>query len=203
MPDRNKEFVGQMTERFRMRLPELAPTDALLIIDMQKDFCPGGALPVTDCSRALEVLSTWLDAADQAGITIVASRDWHPPDHMSFKAQGGPWPEHCVRGTDGASFCEELHLPAQAVIINKGMEPDVEQYSAFDVGRLESTLRERGIRRLWVAGVAQEICVRAAVLDALQSGFEVHVIVEATAPVKPDDGHEALAVMQAAGAILE
>lgn len=186
-----------------MKPPDFNPVDALLIVDMQKDFCPpNGALPVTDCRGVLNELNEWIAAAEQAGITIVASRDWHPPDHSSFQARGGPWPEHCVRGTPGAEFCDEMHLPPRAVLVSKGTAPESDQYSPFESSGLEETLKERGVHRLWIGGVAQEVCVRAAVLDALQAGFEVHVIVEATAPVDEENGRRALDEMQQAGAVL-
>ena len=187
-----------------MKLPNFSPNDALLIIDMQKDFCPsGGELPVTDCSGVVKVLNAWIAAAEDARIPIFASRDWHPPDHVSFDSQGGSWPEHCVRGTEGAEFCEELQLPPQAVIISKGTSPSVEQYSPFENTGLADSLRELGIQRLWMGGVAQDVCVRASALDALQEGFDVHVVVDATAPVEEQAGRRALREMQSAGAILE
>lgn len=186
-----------------MQSVELRPTDALLIVDMQKDFCPpSGALPVTDCRGVLDTLNEWIAAAEEAGIAIIASRDWHPPDHISFAARGGPWPEHCVQGSAGAEFCDALRLPARTAIVSKGASPNIEQYSPFDESDLARRLEEQGIRRLWIGGVAREVCVRATVLDALQAGFDVHVIVPATAAAQPDDGQRALAEMQRAGAIL-
>lgn len=186
-----------------MKQPDFTLEDALLIVDMQKDFCPpSGALPVTDCEGVVNELNQWIAAAERAGITTFASRDWHPPDHVSFKARGGPWPEHCVRGTVGAEFCDALKLPVNTVIVSKGTSPDIEQYSPFENSGLEELIKERGIRRLWIGGVAQDVCVRAAVLDALEAGFEVHVIVAGTAPVDVENGRQALEEMQQAGAIL-
>jgi len=186
-----------------MALPEFRPDDALLIVDMQKDFCPpDGALPVTDCTGVLKELSAWIEAAQAARILIVASRDWHPPEHVSFRERGGPWPVHCVQGTEGAEFCEELRLPDDVVIVSKGDAPDTDQYSAFDNSGLAELLKQRGIRRLWIGGVALEVCVRASVLDALTAGFDVHVIVAGTAPVDEENGRRALEEMVQAGAIL-
>jgi nicotinamidase/pyrazinamidase len=182
---------------------DLGRHDALLIVDVQKDFFPGGALPVTDCERVIDALNRWIDAATRAGCLIIATRDWHPADHLSFQSQGGPWPPHCLQQTAGAEFCDGLQLPGNAAIISKGTDPKSEQYSPFERQELRDLLRERGIRRLWIGGVAQEFCVRGAVLDAIGAGFAVHVILEATAPVRKDDARRALDEMQAAGAIFE
>lgn len=182
---------------------KLEAHDALLLVDLQKDFFPGGALAVSDAGGVLEECNAWIDAAQKAGCVIVASRDWHPPDHMSFRAQGGPWPEHCVRETEGAAFCDELRLPERAIIVNKAEDPGREQYSDFEGSGLAERLLQQGVRRLWVTGVAQEYCVKATVFDALRAGFEVHVVVKATAPVDEQDGRAALEAMQAAGAVLE
>jgi nicotinamidase/pyrazinamidase len=181
----------------------LDPRDALVIVDVQRDFCPGGALPVRDCRRMLQVLNDWLAAAAQSGATVVASRDWHPPDHFSFREQGGPWPEHCVRDTPGAEFCAELRLPDDAIVVNKATAPDVEQYSAFEGTDLLARLRQQSVCRLWIGGLVQEVCVRATVIDALADGFEVHVLVDGTAPIEEAAGRIALAEMQTAGATLE
>lgn len=182
---------------------QLGREDALLIVDFQKDFCPGGRLPVTQCEGAAEALNRWIESARRGGAPVIASRDWHPPNHASFDFRGGPWPEHCVRGTEGAQFSDDLQLPEQAVIVSKGVDPETEQYSPFQASDLADWLKDQGVRRLWVGGVAQEVCVRASVLDALGAGLEVHVVVEATAPVDPASGQQALEQMRAAGAILE
>ena len=186
-----------------MKHSDLGPTDALLIVDVQKDFFPGGALPVTDCDHVIDALNRWIAAASRAGSLVIATRDWHPPDHLSFQARGGPWPPHCVQQTTGAEFCDGLRLPADVEIISKGTDRDTEQYSPFERQELRDLLCERGIRRLWIGGVAQEYCVRGAVLDAIGAGFAVHVILEATAPVRKDDAQHALDDMRAAGAIFE
>jgi len=182
---------------------ELTPTDALLIVDMQKDFCPGGALPVQLGSEVIETLNEWISAAEESGCLIVYSRDWHPPDHVSFASRGGKWPEHCVQDSEGAEFHDNLKLPAQAVIVSKGEHLDADQYSAFGTKELQPILEEHHISRLWVGGVALDVCVKATVLDAVSLGFEVHLITAGTAPVNEEDGRRALAEMQSAGVILE
>jgi nicotinamidase/pyrazinamidase len=188
-----------------MSLPALSASDALLIVDVQMDFCPGGALPVALGDQVVPVLNRWIDTARQGGAAIVASRDWHPPGHVSFRARGGPWPVHCVQDTPGAAFAPDLRLPEGAIIVSKGTDVDRDNYSPFAETALAETLRRKGVRRVWVGGLAQDVCVRSAVLDALQEGFEVHVIEEATRAVnvKPDDGRRALDEMRAHGAVIE
>ncbi|HKJ71531.1 MAG TPA: isochorismatase family protein, partial [Gammaproteobacteria bacterium] len=155
--------------------------------------------------RTVPVLNHWIDAAREAGVPVYASRDWHPADHVSFAERGGPWPPHCVQNTPGAAFHPDLRLPEEATVISKGMGRDRDQYSAFDDTGLAKALRDAGVHRLWVGGLAQDVCVRATVLDATGEGFEVHLITPATRPVdvQPDDGERALAEMREAGALLE
>ena len=189
-----------------MNLPTLRPSDALLIVDMQRDFCPGGALAVPDGDAVVPILNAWIKAAQDAGAAIFASRDWHPPDHVSFQAQGGPWPSHCVAATPGADFHTGLALPEAAVVIDKGTHPEHEAYSAFEGTGLAGRLREAGAARLWVGGLALDYCVRASVLDARRiAGLDVHLILGATraVDVQPGDGTRALAEMRAAGAVTE
>lgn len=132
----------------------------------------------------------------------VASRDWHPADHVSFGAQGGPWPVHCQAGTPGAEFHPALETGRIERVFSKGTDPAREAYSAFDETGLAAWLRERGIERLYVAGLATDYCVRASVLDALREGFRVVVLEDAIGAVnvQPGDGERALAEMRAAGA---
>lgn len=184
----------------------LTPRDALLLVDVQNDFCPGGALPVADGDAVVPVLNRWIAAARQGGAKVYASRDWHPTNHLSFAARGGLWPPHCVQNSRGAAFHPDLELPADTVVVTKADTPDHEAYSAFDSGELASQLRAANIQRLWVGGLATDYCVKASVLDAAQlPGLEVHVITDAIRAVdaSPGDGNAALDAMQAAGAILE
>lgn len=179
--------------------------DGLLLVDVQNDFCPGGALPVPEGDRIVPVLNRHIEAAVRAGIPVFASRDWHPAGHCSFKEQGGPWPVHCVQNTWGAEFHPDLKLPESAEILSKGTRVDADSYSAFGGTGLDEKLKARGIRRLWIGGLAQDVCVRATVLDARKLGYEVHVLRDATRPVnvRPDDGERALREMQEAGAVIE
>jgi nicotinamidase/pyrazinamidase len=181
----------------------LGPGDALLLIDVQNDFCSGGALPIEEGDRVVPVLNRWLRAARERGLPIYASLDWHPRRHPSFREQGGEWPPHCIQDTSGARLHPDLELPEDATAIAKGIRFDRDQLSAFDETGLAAQLRRDGVRRLWVGGLAQDVCVRASVLDALAAGFFVHVIVSGTRPVRAQAGREALCEMERAGAVLE
>jgi nicotinamidase/pyrazinamidase len=179
--------------------------DALLIVDVQNDFCPGGALAVAEGDEVVPILNRWIEKAQREDIPIYASRDWHPVGHISFQERGGPWPPHCVQRTSGAEFHADLRLPQNAEILSKGYHLNVDSYSAFGGTGLQEKLRGAGIKRLWVGGLAQDYCVRETVIDAILADFEVHVIVDATRAVnvQPDDGRRALDDMARAGAILE
>jgi nicotinamidase/pyrazinamidase len=184
-------------------LPTLQPVDALLVVDVQIDFCPGGALPIPRGDEVVPVLSRWIAEAAQAGVPVYASRDWHPRHHVSFTGSGGQWPPHCLQDSDGARFHPDLRLPASAVIVTKGVRFDRDQYSAFDETGLAIEMRARGVQRLWVGGLAQDVCVRATVLDARRHGFEVIVLTDGTRPVTPIGGREANEEMRRAGARFE
>jgi len=177
--------------------------DALLLIDVQNDFCPGGALPVAEGDRVVEVLNRWLRAARECGVPVYASRDWHPLRHPSFREQGGSWPPHCLQDSPGARFHPALELPEDAVVISKGVRFDTEQDSAFNETGLASRLERDSVRRLFVGGLAQDVCVLDTVLDAREAGLAVHVIAEGTRPVDPGNGRRALEKMQKAGAVIE
>ena len=186
-------------------IPKLDSSDALVIVDVQTDFCPGGALAVPEGDLVVPVLNRWIDQARRAGALIVATRDWHPPDHGSFAAQGGPWPVHCVQETPGAAFHPNLALPDDAVTISTGIAPEDEGYSGFQGTDLAQRLKTAGVRRLWVGGLALDYCVRATVLAGLEAGFEVHLILDATRAVNlgPGDGDKSIKRMKSAGARIE
>lgn len=176
--------------------------DALVIVDVQNDFLPGGALAVPHGDAVIEPLNRWIARFSAAGRPIVATRDWHPPNHCSFQAQGGPWPPHCIAGTPGAAFAADLQLPDSAIIISKAIAPQAEAYSGFAGTDLDGRLRTLGVRRLYVGGLATDYCVKNTVLDARRLGYEVIVLAQAirAVDVEPGDGERALAEMQAAGA---
>ncbi len=171
---------------------------ALLIVDPQVDFCPGGRLAVPGGDAIFPAVNR---AARKMPL-VVASRDWHPADHCSFQARGGPWPVHCQAGTPGAEFHPALDRGPITEVFSKGTDPEMEAYSAFDGTGMAGWLRERGVRRLFVAGLATDYCVRASALDALREGFEVVVLedVIGAVDVQPGDGERALAEMREAGA---
>ncbi len=181
----------------------LQPRDALLVVDVQNDFCPGGALSIEDGDAVVPVLNEWIDEADAKGIPIYASRDWHPQDHISFQTQGGPWPPHCVQDTEGAAFHPALHLPQHVIKVTKGVRFDQDQYSVFDQTGLLDELKRREVQRVWIGGLAQDVCVCASALDARQGGFKVHVIKAATRPVTAEGGARALRQLRDAGIVIE
>jgi nicotinamidase/pyrazinamidase len=180
---------------------------ALLVVDVQKDFCPGGALAVPDGDRVVPALNRHIADAVARGWPIYASRDWHPPVTQHFQPYGGEWPVHCVRDSEGARFHPGLQLPASTIIISKGQAPDKPGYSALEGSAPDGTLLSdhlhgRGIDHLYVGGLATDYCVKASVLDARRAGLQVTVLGDAIAgvDVQPGDSAKALEEMQAAGA---
>jgi nicotinamidase/pyrazinamidase len=172
--------------------------DALVIVDVQNDFCPGGALTVPNGHEVVPVINRllryrWLS---------IATMDWHPAEHCSFKAQGGPWPPHCVQGTTGAELHPELDAANIQLIITKASRRDKDAYSGFDGTELAEILREKGVRRVVVCGLATDYCVRATAHDALKEGFEVVVLEDAIrgVEVNPGDCQRAIDELRKAGA---
>jgi nicotinamidase/pyrazinamidase len=176
--------------------------DALLVVDVQRDFLPGGSLAVPGGDAILAPLNACIERFDALRLPVFASRDWHPPDHASFQARGGPWPAHCVAGGPGADFPAALHLPATAGIVSKGCRVERDAYSAFDETDLHPRLQAQGVQRLVVAGLATDYCVLATVIDACALGYSVVVLQDAIAAVaqQPGDAAQALERMRAAGA---
>ena len=150
----------------RMRL---RASDALLIVHVQRDFCSGGALSITGADEIIPTINDLIKQAIEAKALVIASRDWHPPDHSSFNAFGGIWPAHCVQGSDGAKFHAALRLPGDALIVTTGQTVDKDQYSAFDATGLANELRRRGVKRVLICGLTQDVCVRATALDAVEA----------------------------------
>ena len=184
-------------------------TTALVVVDVQRDFCPGGALAAEGGERILPAVNRHLEDAVAGGLTIYATRDWHPETTSHFTAFGGEWPTHCVQETPGAEFHPGLHLPSGAIVVSKGMDPEHPGYSAFDGRTPDGTafvddLRARGIDRLLVAGIATDYCVKQTVLDARREGIEASVLLDAVTGIDahPGDVARALDEMSAAGATL-
>jgi nicotinamidase/pyrazinamidase len=175
-------------------------TQALIIVDFQNDFCPRGALAVPDG----DAIATRLNDLASSGEydLVVATRDWHPPDHGSFAEQGGPWPVHCVAGTPGAELHHGLDPTPIDAIVDKGQDPQTEGYSGFEGTGLAELLRERGVDHVTVVGLATDYCVKNTALDALREGFTVTVDSTATrgVEVEPGDSERALEAVRAAGA---
>lgn len=163
-------------------------TDALLVTDIQIDFLPGGALPVANGDQIIPVINGYIQRFEASKVNILASRDWHPPNHISFKAQGGPWPPHCVQNTKGAEFSPSLKLPKNTVIISKATDANLEAYSAFDGTPLAKELQTRGIKRLFVSGLATDYCVFYTVLDACKLGLEAIILMDATLGINVKNG---------------
>lgn len=182
---------------------QLEPGDALLIVDVQNDFLPGGSLAVPGGDEVVPVLCRYLSLFEAKGLPIFASRDWHPPKHCSFTAQGGIWPPHCVAGTPGAELASELALPPSATLLNKGVSSDRDAYSAFEGTVLHQLLRERKTRRLFVGGLATDYCVLNSVRDAVTFGYAVGLLMDAIRAVNvhPGDGAKAEAEMRRLGAL--
>ncbi|CAN7412128.1 isochorismatase family protein [Massilia sp. LjRoot122] len=181
----------------------LGKGDALLIVDLQNDFLPGGALAVPRGDLVIEPINALIDLYHGRGLPIYASRDWHPDAHCSFTAQGGPWPPHCVAGSEGALFSEALRLPEEAIVISKALTAAEDAYSAFSGTGLGRSMLADGVTRLAVCGLATDYCVLNTVLDGIAAGFEVLLVLEATRAVEvaPGDGDRALARMLAKGAL--
>lgn len=185
-----------------MQPVHLEPTDALLIVDMQYDFLPGGSLGVPNGDQVIAPINRLLKLFTQQGLPVYASRDWHPANHCSFAARGGPWPPHCVAGTRGAAFSDALQLPPGATIVSKADTADVDAYSAFNGTGLAEQLRARGVRRAVVCGLATDYCVLNTALDARTKGFEVLIVPEAmrAVEVQAGDGKRAIGRMVERGA---
>ena len=176
--------------------------DALLIVDVQNDFLPGGSLAVQGGDNIIAPFNRYIEAAQKKGLPIFATRDWHPPNHCSFKKQGGPWPPHCIVDSKGAEFSSELSLPSSAVVIPKGIEVNKDAYSGFEGTDLDERLRSAGINRVLIGGLATDYCVLNTVKDAVKHGYKVLFLQDAIAAVnvQPEDGEKAMEEMTSLGA---
>lgn len=181
---------------------EISENDALLVVDVQRDFCPGGSLPVPEGDKVVPVLNDYIRLFKNARAQIYATRDWHPPNHMSFKEQGGPWPPHCIQESEGAEFHPDLKLPEGTLVISKATSLPKDAYSGFEGTRLAEDLKNKGIKRVFTGGLATDYCVRSTVLDALKHGFETVLLLDATlgVDVEPGDSERAIDEMKRNGA---
>jgi len=180
---------------------DLQTGDALILVDIQHDFLPGGALAVAGGNQVIGSANGCITRFTAHGFPVVATRDWHPANHCSFKPRG-PWPPHCVVGTHGAAFADDLNLPDDVIIVSKADKRDVDAYSGFQETILHARLQALGIRRLFVGGLATDYCVLNTVTDALNLGYRVMLLTDAIRAVnlRPGDGECAVANMISAGA---
>jgi nicotinamidase/pyrazinamidase len=179
---------------------------ALIIVDVQRDFCPGGALPAEGGDRIVPALNRHIAEARVIGLPVYASRDWHPAVTTHFKEYGGEWPPHCVQESTGAQFHPDLRLPEDAIVISKGDDPDRPGYSAFEGRTAQGTslladLQRRQIEWVFVAGLTTEYCVKQTVLDARRAGLRVSVLADAIGSIErhPGEADRAVAEMTNAG----
>ena len=180
--------------------------EALVIVDVQNDFCPDGALGVPGGHEVVALLNEYAERFAAAGAAVFATRDWHPERTKHFAEHGGIWPAHCVQNTAGADFHSGLRLPATAVVVSKGMDPEEDAYSCFHGSdhrsqRFAELLSGRGIRRIYVGGLATDYCVKATALDGIAQGLEVIVLEDAirAVDIAPGDGARAMEQMKSAG----
>jgi nicotinamidase/pyrazinamidase len=175
---------------------------ALIVVDVQNDFCPGGSLAVASGDAVVPPLNTLISEFLESGEPVFKTRDWHPAVTKHFAAYGGTWPIHCVQNTPGAEFHADLIDDPRITIISKGIDESADGYSGFDGTNLTQILREQGVEEVWVGGLATDYCVKHTVLDGLREGFAVKALADAMLPVnvEPGDGEQAIAEMRNAGA---
>ena len=175
----------------------IEPADALVVVDPQNDFLPGGSLAVPGGNRIFDPINRLMPLFPY----VLASRDWHPRNHKYFQAYGGPWPFHCIAGTPGAQFSPLLHLEDVDEVVSKGTDRETDGYSAFAGTALAERLHAHGVRRIFIAGIATDYCVKNTTLDARDAGFDAVVVTDAVAAinVEPGDEERALEAMRARG----
>ena len=177
---------------------------ALIIVDVQKDFTPGGALAVPDGDKIVPVINKYIDEFKRSGGKVFATRDWHPENHISFKERGGPWPPHCIQNTEGAQFHPDLKLPEDVEVVSKAYEPDKDAYSGFEGTDLDERLRRYGIEKVFICGLATDYCVKNTVIDAISRGFETFLLTDAIKGIdaNPGDSDKAIEETKQRGAKL-
>ena len=175
------------------------PKNALIVVDVQRDFCEGGALAATDTLSLLEPLKRHIDEARRKGVLIVFTRDWHPWNHNSFNPNGGPWPVHCVANSAGAEIMSPLHAQPGDLIVNKGVATEGAGYSGFEDTGLAQRLKSLQVERVAVSGIATEYCVRATALDSARAGFHTEVLTDVIRAVNPEETDRVLRELQTTG----
>jgi nicotinamidase/pyrazinamidase len=181
----------------------LTGRSALLIVDVQNDFLPGGALPVPNGDTVIAPLNNYIGLFAKRGLPVFATRDWHPKQHVSFRERGGPWPPHCVQNTRGAEISSMLNLPPGVRIVDKAFSPDRDAYSGFQETVLSLELHRLGVKRLFIGGLATDYCVKATVIDSIDLGFETVLLLDAVkgVDVNPGDSEKAVREMILKGAV--
>jgi nicotinamidase/pyrazinamidase len=171
--------------------------DALIVVDPQNDFCPGGSLAVPEGDTIFPAVNRAMPRFRH----VLATQDWHPPEHRYFQEYGGPWPYHCLQGTRGAEFHPGLDARGIQEVVQKGIDPNLDGYSGFAGTDLAQRLHARAVRRVFIAGLATDYCVKATAIEAISNGFETYVLTDAIRPVEvqPGDGERALQAMVDAG----
>lgn len=194
-----RTLVPTISVRQQARLGKrlgLTQGDALVVTDVQRDFLPGGSLAVAGADEIIPRLNAYIASFDARHLPIFFTRDWHPSEHCSFVAAGGPWPPHCVQGTPGAAWPENLNIVRGARIVSKAMDKNVEAYSGFGSGALLTLLRDLDVRRVFIAGLTTDYCVRETVLDARSYGFDVVVLADAIRGINAQPGDETRAIRE-------
>jgi nicotinamidase/pyrazinamidase len=191
----------------RWRIKAMKRRKALLIVDMQNDFCPGGALAVPEGDKVVPAINKYIKIFQKQKAPVLATRDWHPVRTKHFKDFGGIWPVHCVQGTPGAAFHPKVKLPKNAILLYKGMDPQKDAYSAFQAEDATGTglpklLSLLGVKELYIAGLATDYCVRSSAVDALKHGLKVKLLSDAIKGVnlKAQDSEKAIKEMVKRGA---
>jgi nicotinamidase/pyrazinamidase len=197
IPDETVDVKGAVMETITLNA-----TDALLLVDVQNDFLPGGKLAVAGGDEVIPVLNRYIALFQGAALPVFATRDWHPADHCSFSARGGIWPAHCIAGSEGAAFPAALQLPACAIVVSKATTPQADAYSGFQETDLAAQLHGLKSERLFIGGLATDYCVLNTVNDALKHGFKAVLLLDAIRAVNlaPDDGKNAIEQMVRCGA---
>ena len=170
---------------------------AILIVDLQNDFCPGGALGVKEGDQIIPTVNKYIELFLKHRLPVFVSRDWHPEDTSHFKSSGGPWPQHCVQNTKGAEFHPGFKVPVNAIILSKGTNPELDGYSVFEARDSQNKffsqlLKEMGVEELYIAGIATDYCVKMTSLDAFKNGFKVNVLTDAIKGVDEQDSQHAI-----------
>lgn len=192
----------QPNRRFRGGEPFLRP--ALLVIDVQNDFCPGGSLAIEQGDKVVGPLNRIIDAFSSKGLPVLFTRDWHPQNHVSFLTRGGRWPPHCMQGTQGARLHPRLKVPRASIVVDKGDNSEKEAYSGFQGTGLETILRALDVDEVFLGGIATEYCVKETAFDALRRGFRTSVMEDCVRAVeaRKGDGRRALEQVEKHGATL-